>query len=317
MELLRKTIQKTFANRFKRYSFLILLILAAVLLVNDRIDNGYLEQDDDTLIKETVSPDAKIAPDDEEGLSPSTIVDVPLLGPIEARDFSLPALAVILGLLDGLNPCAMWVLLYLISLVLSMNNRKRIWLIVGSFVMASGILYFLFMTAWLNAFLIMGYVRPLTLLIGFFALWVGVVDIYESIRNRGQAACEIGGSESKSRTMAKIKKAALAPLSFGGLLTIVSLAFVVNSIEFLCSAAVPAVYTHILSISPLSTMQYYLYILLYVFFFMLDDLLIFSTAAFAATSQLGEKYAVYTKPVGGVIMLAVGIVMVFFPTLLR
>ena len=117
--------------------------------------------------------------------------------------------------------------------------------------------------------------------------------------------------------MEKIKKAALAPLSFGGLLTIVSLAFVVNSIEFLCSAAVPAVYTHILSISPLSTLQYYLYILLYVFFFMLDDLLIFSTAAYAATSQLGEKYAAYTKPVGGVIMLAVGIVMVFFPTLLR
>ena len=91
----------------------------------------------------------------------------------------------------------------------------------------------------------------------------------------------------------------------------------VNSIEFLCSAAIPTVYTHILSISPLSTLQYYLYILLYVFFFMLDDLLIFSTAAFAATSELGEKYAVYTKPVGGVIMLAVGIIMIFFPTLLR
>ena len=100
-------------------------------------------------------------------------------------------------------------------------------------------------------------------------------------------------------------------------MAIISLAFVVNSIEFLCSAAIPAVYTHILSISPLSTTQYYLYILLYVFFFMLDDLLIFSTAAFAASSSLGEKYAAYTRPVGGIIMLAVGIVMVFFPTLLR
>ena len=135
MKLIRQTIKNTFADRFKRYSFLILLILAAVLLVNDRIDNGYQDPDDEKIIAETFSPDEEIAPEDEEGLAPSTIVDVPLLGPIEARDFSLPALAVILGLMDGLNPCAMWVLLYLISLVLSMNNRKRIWLVVGSFVM--------------------------------------------------------------------------------------------------------------------------------------------------------------------------------------
>jgi len=311
MKLIRKTIKNTFANKFKRYSFLFLLIMAAVFLFSDRIDNGYHDLDNGKIIEEVISPVV------EDELAPSTIVDIPLFGEINAKDFSLPVLAVILGLVDGLNPCAMWVLLYLISLVISMNDRKRIWLVVGSFVMASGILYFLFMTAWLNAFLIMGYVRPLTLVIGFFALWVGVVDIYESIRNRGQAVCEVGDSESKNSTMEKIKKAALAPLSFGGLLAIITLAFVVNSIEFLCSAAVPAVYTHILSISPLSTLQHYLYILLYVFFFMLDDLLIFSTAAFAATSSLGEKYAAYTKPVGGVIMLAVGIIMVFFPTLLR
>ncbi len=316
MNLIFRTLRNTFADRFKRYTFLICLVLAAVFLFADRIDNGYRNLDDDRVIEDVINENSEITPVDDE-LAPSTIVDVPFLGEIDAKDFSLPALAVILGLVDGLNPCAMWVLLYLISLVLSMNDRRRIWLLVGSFVMASGVLYFLFMTAWLNAFLLMGYVRPLTMIIGFFALWVGVVDLYESIRNKGKAVCEVGDSESKSRTMEKIRKTVMAPLSFGGLLAIISLAFVVNSIEFLCSAAIPAVFTHILSITPLSTLQHYLYILLYDFFFMLDDLLIFSTAAFAATSSLGEKYAVYTKPVSGVIMLAVGIVLIFFPTILR
>ncbi|MCA1765951.1 MAG: hypothetical protein LC633_06865 [Desulfobulbaceae bacterium] len=248
---------------------------------------------------------------------PSTIVEIPLVGEIDARDFSLPVLAVVLGLVDGLNPCAMWVLLYLISLVLSLKDRRKIWLIVGSFVAASGVLYFLFMTAWLNAFLFMGYVRELTLLIGFFALWVGITDIYESIRDRGRPTCQIGDRESKNRTMARIKEVALSPLSVGSFFAIVALAFIVNSIEFLCSAAIPAVFTYILSISPLGPLQYYMYILIYVLFFMLDDLLIFAAAAFAVTSSMGEKYAKYTKPVSGAIMLAIGVILIFFPDVLR
>lgn len=316
MKLIKQTIQNTFSDRFKKYTFLLCLILAAVFLITDRIHNSYQNIDDERIIQEVIDENGETTPV-EEPLTPSTIVEIPLLGEIDAREFSLPALAVILGLVDGLNPCAMWVLLYLISLILGLKDRKKIWLLVGSFVMASGILYFLFMTAWLNAFLFMGYVRPLTMIIGFFALWVGIVNIYESIRDKGKAACEVGDSESKNRTMEKIRKVVLAPLSFGGLLAIISLAFVVNSIEFLCSAAVPAIYTHILSISPLNTVQYYLYILLYDFFFMLDDLIIFSVAAFAATSSLGERYAAYAKPISGIIMLTVGIVLTFFPTLLR
>ena len=317
MKLLRKTLEKTFADKFKRYTFFLLLIFGAIFLVSDKIDNGYQEIDNGKIIEESIDPDQGDPSEDAEDLAPSTIVDIPLIGEIDARTFSLPVLAIVLGLVDGLNPCAMWVLIYLISLVIGMNDRKRIWLLVGSFVLASGILYFLFMTAWLNAFLLMGYVRPLTLIIGLFAIWVEIVDVYETIKNKGKAACEVGDSNSKTRTMERIRKAALAPLSFGGVLAIISLAFVVNSIEFLCSAGIPAVYTHILSISPLTTGQYYLYILFYVLFFMLDDLVIFGTAAFAATSSLGEKYAGFTKPVGGVIMLTVGIILIFFPDLLQ
>jgi hypothetical protein len=317
MKLIRQTLEKTFSNRFKRYSFLICLVLLSIFLLTNDIDNGLEEVAEETGIEESTPADETVAPAEPDFPPPSTIVDIPFIGEIDAKDFSLPALAVILGLVDGLNPCAMWVLVYLISLVLTLKDRRKIWLIVGSFVFASGVLYFLFMTAWLNAYLFMGYIRQLTLLIGFFALWVGTVDIYESIKNRGQPTCEVGNNETKSKTMARIKKVALSPLSVGSFFAIIVLAFVVNSIEFLCSAAIPAVFTYILSLSPLSTMQYYLYILLYDFFFMFDDLLIFSTAAFAATSALGEKYAVYTKPIGGVIMLTIGIVLIFFPTVLR
>jgi len=90
------------------------------------------------------------------GEKPRDTIVLPWIGEIVLSDYSLPALAVVLGLVDGFNPCAMWVLVYLISLVATLRDKKRIWLIVGSFVLASGVLYFLFMTIWLNAFLLIG-----------------------------------------------------------------------------------------------------------------------------------------------------------------
>jgi cadmium resistance protein CadD (predicted permease) len=90
---------------------------------------------------------------------------------------------------------------------------------------------------------------------------------------------------------------------------IIALAFTVNSVEFVCSAAIPAVFTQVLSLASLTTFQHYGYILLYVFFFMLDDLVIFGTAAFALTSGLGDRYARYSRPVGATILIILGLLL--------
>ncbi len=300
MRMLLTTIRNVFANPFKVTTLLLCLLGLAILLIT--------------------APEPNRPEPAEAGLAAaeSTLVELPVVGEVDARNYSLPMLAVILGLVDGFNPCAMWVLAYLISLIVSLNDRKKIWVLVGTFVGASGILYFLFMTAWLNAFLLMGYIRQLTLIVGFFALWVGINNLYETIKNWGKdPTCEVDDLEGHQKTVSRIKKIVLAPVSLGGFLAMIGLAFLVNSIEFLCSAAIPAVYTHILSISGLNTYQYYLYMLIYVFFFMLDDLVIFATAAFAVTSTVGEKYVRFSKPVGGIVMLGLGVVLIFFPTLLR
>jgi len=209
------------------------------------------------------------------GEEPGDGIILPIIGEIIPADYSLPALAVILGLVDGFNPCAMWVLVYLISLIATLRDRKRIWLIVGSFVLASGVLYFLFMTAWLNAFLFIGYVKPVTTVIGLVAVGGGILQIRGFIETKGALVCEVTGEESRKETMTRIQKIVSSPLTLGTIAGIIALAFLVNSIEFVCSAAIPAIFTHVLSLASLTTLQYYGYILLYVLFFMLDDLVIF------------------------------------------
>ncbi len=242
--------------------------------------------------------------------------EMPFIGRTDLTKFSLATLAIVLGLIDGFNPCAMWVLVYLIGLLMGVKDKKKIWVIVGSFVLASGILYFLFMTAWINIFLLIGYMRLLTLGIGLVALGGGIINLKDYFTKKAMT-CEIGDETSKQKTMNKIQNIITQPLSLAIIFSIIVLAFVVNSVEFVCSSAIPAVFTQILSLSGLSALQNYMYILLYTLFFMLDDLIIFGLAAFAISSSYGNKYAKYCKLIGGVILAVMGLILVFAPHLLR
>ncbi len=238
-------------------------------------------------------------------------------GRINIFEQSLGILAIILGLLDGFNPCAMWVLVYLVSLTTQLNDKNKIWIIVGSFVLASGILYYLFMTALLNVFLYFGYIRILQILIGCFALYVGLINLKIYFIDKGHVSCKVQNSEAKTKTMNKIQKLVHSEISLMTILGIIALAFVINSIEFVCSAALPAIYIGVLTQAKLSILKYYAYILLYVLFFMLNNIIIFGFAVFAINKFVSEKYAVPCKLIGGIILFILGILMIFFPQLLR
>ena len=236
-------------------------------------------------------------------------ISLPVFGEIDPSRYSLLALTALMGLSDGFNPCAMWVLVYLISMIAGLQDQRKIWWLVGTFVLTSGILYFLFMTAWLNTFLILGYIRPLTQLIALVAIGFGADHLYELAVTRGVIVCEVGDSEQRRRTMKWVRDLVMAPVGFGSLILVIGLAFTVNAIEFVCSAALPAIYTHILALTDLSTSLYYGYIALYVTFFMLDDLLIFGFAAFAIQKIIDTRYAAFSRGVGGVILLGLGLLM--------
>lgn len=234
-------------------------------------------------------------------------IRLPLFGEIDPSSYSLLGLTVVMALADGFNPCAMWVLIYLISLIAGLKEREKIWWLVGTFVFASGVLYFLFMTAWLNTFLIIGYIRPLTQLMALSAIGFGAAHLYELAWTRGVVECEIGDVEQRGRTMRKIRDVVSAPVGLTSLVLITGLAFAINAVEFLCSAALPAIYTHTLALMDLSTFAYYGYITLYVLVFMLDDLVIFALAAFAIQKFIDTRYAAVSRGAGGVILLGLGL----------
>ncbi|MGD9543591.1 MAG: glutaredoxin family protein [Methylocystis sp.] len=231
---------------------------------------------------------------------------VPFVGEIDPTHHSLLALTALMGLSDGFNPCAMWVLIYLISLIVSIQDRRKIWWLVGTFVLSSGILYFLFMTAWLNTFLFIGYIRPLTRLIALTAIGFGLDHLVGLAATRGEAVCDVGDLAQRQRTMRWGREIVAAPVGIASLLMVIALAFAVNAIEFICSAALPAIYTHLLALTDLPIALHYAYIGLYVVFFMLDDLIIFGLAAFAVQKIVNTRYAAISRAIGGIVLIALG-----------
>lgn len=274
-------------------------------------DNG--EENRDKVLK--VFENAKI--NDVDGNNYKKTLKIPFFGEVDLFSLSLPTLTILVGLADGFNPCAMWVLVYLLSITITLGDKRKIWLLVGSFVLSSGILYYLFMTAWLNAFLFIGYIRILNLLIGLFALYFGTMTIHDFIKNKGQVECKLENNETRNKSMNKIKEIVNSKLSTFTIFSIVILAFVVNSIEFVCSAALPATYTYLITQAKLSMFSYYMYLLLYDIMFMADDIIVFGCAVFAMNKYIGSKYEKYSIIIGGTIMFIIGIFIVFFPDLLR
>ncbi|MFH1895984.1 MAG: hypothetical protein ABH814_00725 [bacterium] len=243
-------------------------------------------------------------------------IKLPLVGTINPKAMSLPALTFIIALLDGFNPCAMWTLVFLISLLLGLKSKKRRWILGMAFITASGLVYFLFLTAWLNTFLFLGFVRWLQVGIGVFALAAAIWSIRDFWVNK-DGGCSTEDSGKKQKMFHKLKQIVRKDnlwLALGG---IVGLALAVNLVELLCSAGLPAIYTQILSLSSLPTWKYYAYLVFYVVVFVIDDLVVFILAMKTAELVgIEGKYARWSRLIGGIIMLAIGILLVLKPEVL-
>ncbi len=243
---------------------------------------------------------------------PETL-NVPFFGTLEVKHLSLPLLTFIIALIDGFNPCAMWTLLFLISLLLGMKDRKRMWMLGTTFIVSSALVYFLFLSAWLNLFLFLGFVVWIRISIAFVALGAGGYNIRDYFVNK-KGGCTVMGDEKRQKIFQRIQgitqKRQLL-LALGG---IVLLAVAVNMVELVCSVGLPAIYTNILSLSHLATWQYYLYLLLYIFIFMLDDLVIFFTAMITLQAVgIQSKYSRFSHLIGGILMIGIGLLLLIKP----
>ncbi|HEX9871215.1 MAG TPA: glutaredoxin domain-containing protein [Candidatus Tectomicrobia bacterium] len=257
-----------------------------------------------------------LEPGAPEAAGPTSVpdsIDVPLLGRLRLGGLSLPAVTLILGLLDGFNPCAMWVLLFLLSLLVNLHDRRTMLLIGGTFVAVSGLVYFAFMAAWLNLFWLIGLSRVVQVALGGIAVLVGVIHVKDGFAFRHGPSLTIPEA-TKPGLYAQVRRILQAENLPGAFVGVVGLAVLVNMIELLCTAGLPAVYTHILTLQQLPWWAYYGYLGLYNVAYMLDDSLMLGLAVITLSRRkLQEAGGRWLKLVSGVVMLGLGVVLIAHP----
>ncbi|MGB9847660.1 MAG: hypothetical protein ACPLKV_00330 [Minisyncoccia bacterium] len=245
------------------------------------------------------------------------VLKLPLFGEIKTKNLSLPLLAVIMGGLDGFNPCAMWVLIFLISFLLGMKDRKRMWILGGTFLFISGLVYFLFMAAWLKFILFVGAIFWVRLAIALVAIGAGFFSLKEAakIKKQKHITCDVTNEKQKKKTIERIKETVHKRSLLLAIIGIVALAFSVNLVELVCSAGFPVVFTQILALSNLKTWQYLLYMLIYIILYMLDDIIVFVIAMITLKiAAESNRYVLYSRLIGGILMVIIGLLLIFKPT---
>lgn len=226
---------------------------------------------------------------------------------VRVEDVGLPAFTVVIGLLDGFNPCSMWVLVLMVSMLAAVGDRRRMVAIAGTFVAVQGIAYYAFMAAWLNLFLLIGLSRASEIAIGVIALAAGLVHVKDFFAfGRGVSlsipAAAKPGIYQRMRRLLHERSLALA------IAGAVALAVLVQLVELLCTSGFPALYTRILTLEKLDPWAYYGYLALYNAMYMLDDAAILAVGVVTLSQRrLQENEGRLLKLVSGVVMLALGI----------
>jgi len=226
---------------------------------------------------------------------------------ITLEQVGLPLFTFVMGLLDGFNPCSMWVLLLMISLLAPLNDRPRMVAIAGTFLVVQAIAYFGFLAAWLNLFLTIGLSRASEIVIAAVAILAGIVNVKDFFAFGTGPSLSIP-EKSKPGIYARMRAILHAENLWGALVATVILGVLVQFVELLCTSGFPALFTRILTLQHMEGAQYYGYLLLYLAAYMLDDLMILAIGVITLSRhRLQEREGRWLKLISGLVMVGLGL----------
>ena len=249
--------------------------------------------------------------------APKAPISLPFIGPFDVSAMSLPALTLLIAGIDAFNPCAFFVLLFLLSLLVHAHSRTRMFIVGGVFVLFSGLAYFLFMAAWLNVFLLLGELQLLTIIAGIMAVAFATINIKDFFWFGKGVSLSIPET-AKPGLFSRMRRLVNARQLSTMLVGTVTLAIVANSYELLCTVGFPMVYTRILTLKELSTTGYYLYLAFYNIVYVIPLALIVAVFTLSlGAHKLSEREGQILKLVSGLMMLGLGGLLLLAPELLN
>ena len=251
--------------------------------------------------------------EEEKELEEEVSIDVPFFGKMNLKNFSLTAASALIGLIDGFNPCAMWVLLFLISTLIGMKDRKRMWIIGITFLLTSALFYMIIMLSWIHIivkFTTIIWIRNIIAIIAIIGAFINLKSFIKS----DESGCDVVDEKRRKKIFSKIRKFTSEKSIWIALIGVIGLAISINLVELACSAGLPLVFSELMAINNTTETMKIMYTLIYIFFFLIDDLIVFSIAMITMKlTGISTKYNKYSHLIGGLIMLVIGVLLILKP----
>lgn len=246
---------------------------------------------------------------------PSYFITLPFIGKIDAQKYPLVFLSALLGFFDGFNPCAMWVLVTFLIILIEVGNRRKMFLFAGTFILAEAIMYSLILTVWYKTWDFVKLDSIITPIVGGVSIIGGLFFLREW--RKKELECKVTDIKHRTKTRQKIQELATNKFTILTFLGILGIAFSVNIIEFACSIGIPQAFTKILELNQLSPLPTATMIAIYILFYMFDDFVVFALALYGAEKlHLTTKYSKLSNLVGGLVMIILGLILILKPSFL-
>ena len=244
----------------------------------------------------------------------SNTINIPIMGEVDIKSVSIPLVAVVLGFIDGFNPCAMWILLFLINLLFGMKDKKKSWILGLTFLFISGFVYFLSLLG-INFILGIATINWMKIVIAIFILIAGILNLRKYLRIRKEeAGCTIVDDKKRKKIISKMRniiKSKSFGLALGG---IIILAATVNLIEMACSLGFPLIFNEVLTVNEITGFTKIIYLLIYILFYMIDDIVVFSISMVTLEATgITNKYNKLCTLISAIIMIIMGILLILKP----
>jgi hypothetical protein len=258
------------------------------------------------------------APNQAVQQSLSDTIDLPVIGTVHLETQSIWMSTALISFIDGVNPCSVWVLTMLLAITLHTGSRKKVLMIGLIFLTVTAGVYALFIAGLFTVFTIVNFVGWIQLVVALVALFFALVNIKDYFWYKEGISFTIP-DRKKPGIYQRMRTLVDASQTFWGLAgATVVLAAGVSLVEFSCTAGFPMIWTNLLVSQKITGVTFILLLLLYLFIYQLDEMVIFFSAVYTLkSSKLEEKHGRILKLIGGMLMLTLAVVMLVKPALMN
>jgi cytochrome c biogenesis protein CcdA/glutaredoxin len=246
------------------------------------------------------------------------VITLPIFGEVDLGEQSLAVSTLIIGFVDGFNPCSLWVISVLLALALTSGSRTKVITVGLTYLLVTTLVYSLFILGVFTLFSYIGYLKWIQVIVALVAIGFGVINMKDYFWYKEGVSFTIS-DKHKPKLYQNMRDSVVTPRSLFGLISSTAvMAAGVSLIEFSCTAGFPVIWSNIMIANNVSGLYFALLLGLYMLIYLLDEIGVIAVASITMkAARVEEKHGRLLKLISGTIMLALGIVMLIDPTLMN